>query len=37
MKIDFAKLTYQCSLYKDEIDESIQKVLNHGRYIMGRK
>jgi len=35
MKIDFAKLQYQYQLYKNEIDESIQKVLNHGKYIMG--
>jgi UDP-2-acetamido-2-deoxy-ribo-hexuluronate aminotransferase len=35
MTIDFAKLTYQYNLYKDEIDKAIQKVLNHGRYIMG--
>lgn len=35
MKIDFAKLTYQYNLYKNEIDEAIQKVLNHGKYIMG--
>jgi acetylornithine/succinyldiaminopimelate/putrescine aminotransferase len=34
-KIDFAKLTYQYNLYKDEIDEAIAKVLNHGKYIMG--
>jgi len=35
MKIDFAKLQYQYQLYKNEIDEAIQKVLNHGKYIMG--
>jgi len=35
MKIDFAKLTYQYNLYKEEIDEAIAKVLNHGKYIMG--
>jgi len=35
MKIDFAKLTYQYNLYKNEIDEAIAKVLNHGKYIMG--
>jgi len=35
MKIDFAKLTYQYNLYKEEIDSAIQKVLNHGKYIMG--
>ncbi|BCD67949.1 DegT/DnrJ/EryC1/StrS aminotransferase family protein [Nitratiruptor sp. YY09-18] len=35
MKIDFANLTYQYRLYKDEIDEAILKVLNHGKYIMG--
>jgi len=35
MKIDFAKLTYQYNLYKNEIDDAIAKVLNHGKYIMG--
>ncbi len=35
MKIDFAKLQYQYSLYKDEIDKAIHKVLEHGKYIMG--
>ncbi|WP_035588031.1 DegT/DnrJ/EryC1/StrS family aminotransferase [Hippea jasoniae] len=35
MKIDFAKLTYQYNLYKNEIDKAIQHVLNHGKYIMG--
>ena len=35
MKIDFANLKYQYNLYKEEIDEAIQKVLNHGKYIMG--
>ena len=35
MKIDFANLQYQYQLYKDEIDEAIVKVLNHGKYIMG--
>ena len=35
MKIDFAKLQHQYQLYKYEIDEAIQKVLNHGKYIMG--
>jgi len=35
MKIDFANLQYQYQLYKEEIDSAIQKVLNHGKYIMG--
>ena len=35
MKIDFANLQHQYQLYKQEIDEAIQKVLNHGKYIMG--
>jgi len=35
MKIDFANLQYQYQLYKQEIDKSINKVLNHGKYIMG--
>jgi len=35
MKIDFANLQYQYQLYKKEIDEAIQKVLSHGKYIMG--
>ena len=35
MKIDFANLQYQYQLYKEEIDEAIAKVLNHGKYIMG--
>jgi len=35
MKIDFANLQYQYQIYKDEIDEAITKVLNHGKYIMG--
>jgi len=35
MKIDFAKLIVQYQRYKTEIDEAIQKVLNHGKYIMG--
>jgi len=34
-KIDFANLQYQYQLYKQEIDEAIAKVLNHGKYIMG--
>ena len=33
--IDFANLQYQYQLYKQEIDEAIAKVLNHGKYIMG--
>ena len=35
MKIDFAKLTIQYKRYKEEIDSTIQNVLNHGKYIMG--
>jgi UDP-2-acetamido-2-deoxy-ribo-hexuluronate aminotransferase len=35
MKIDFAKLQYQYQLYKTEIDEAIQNVLNKSNYIMG--
>jgi len=35
MNIDFANLQYQYQLYKEEIDETIQKVLSHGKYIMG--
>ncbi len=35
MKIDFANLGYQYNLYKSEIDNAIQKVSNHGKFIMG--
>jgi len=35
MKIDFANLKYQHNLYKDEIESAINKVLNHGKFIMG--
>ncbi|MCD8410904.1 DegT/DnrJ/EryC1/StrS family aminotransferase [Tenacibaculum finnmarkense] len=35
MKIDFAKLQYQYQLYKQEIDSSIQAVLDKSNYIMG--
>lgn len=35
MKIDFANLQHQYQLYKDEIDEAINKVLNNSNYIMG--
>jgi len=35
MNIDFANLQYQYQFYKEEIDEAIQKVLSHGKYIMG--
>ena len=35
MKIDFAKLTNQYQRYKNEIDEAIANVLNHGKFIMG--
>jgi len=37
MKIDFAKLQYQYQLYKTEIDEAIQIVLNKSNYIMGEE
>jgi len=35
MKIDFANLKYQYKLYKPEIDEAIQRVLDNANYIMG--
>ena len=35
MKIDFANLKYQYSLYKDEIDRAIHSVLDKSNYIMG--
>lgn len=37
MKIDFANLQYQYQLYKIEIDEAIQSVLNKSNYIMGEE
>ena len=37
MKIDFANLQYQYQLYKTEIDEAIQNVLNKSNYIMGEE
>ena len=37
MKIDFANLQYQYQLYKDEIDQAIQDVLNKSNYIMGEE
>jgi UDP-2-acetamido-2-deoxy-ribo-hexuluronate aminotransferase len=37
MKIDFANLQYQYQLYKTEIDEAIQGVLNKSNYIMGEE
>jgi UDP-2-acetamido-2-deoxy-ribo-hexuluronate aminotransferase len=37
MKIDFANLKYQYSLYKDEIDEAIHSVLDKSNYIMGEE
>ncbi|TLP37788.1 DegT/DnrJ/EryC1/StrS family aminotransferase [Arcobacter arenosus] len=37
MKIDFAKLQDQYQLYKLEIDEAIQSVLNKSNYIMGEE
>ena len=37
MQIDFAKLQYQYQLYKPQIDEAIQKVLDKSNYIMGEE
>ncbi len=37
MKIDFANLQHQYQLYKPDIDERIQKVLNKSNYIMGEE
>jgi len=37
MKIDFANLQYQYQLYKTEIDEAIQAVLEKSNYIMGEE
>ncbi len=37
MKIDFANLQYQYKLYKDEIDEAIDEVLEKSNYIMGEE
>jgi UDP-2-acetamido-2-deoxy-ribo-hexuluronate aminotransferase len=37
MKIDFAKLQEQYQLYKIEIDEAIQNILNKSNYIMGEE
>ena len=37
MKIDFAKLQHQYQLYKTEIDEAIQAVLDKSNYIMGEE
>ena len=37
MKIDFANLQYQYSLYKDEIDKAIHNVLDKANYIMGEE
>ncbi len=37
MNIDFAKLQYQYQLYKTEIDEAIQAVLDKSNYIMGEE
>ncbi|GIU01294.1 aminotransferase [Sulfurovum sp. TSL6] len=37
MNIDFAKLQYQYQLYKTEIDEAIQSVLDKSNYIMGEE
>ena len=37
MNIDFAKLQYQYQLYKKDIDQNIQAVLNKSNYIMGEE
>lgn len=37
MKIDFAKLQYQYQLYKEDIDQNIQAVLNKSNFIMGEE
>lgn len=37
MTIDFANLQYQYQLYKTEIDEAIQSVLDKSNYIMGEE
>jgi UDP-2-acetamido-2-deoxy-ribo-hexuluronate aminotransferase len=37
MQIDFANLKYQYKLYKDEIDQAIQNVLDKSNYIMGNE
>jgi len=37
MTIDFAKLQHQYQLYKTEIDEAIQAVLDKSNYIMGEE
>ena len=37
MNIDFAKLQYQYQLYKTEIDEAMQAVLDKSNYIMGEE
>ena len=37
MKIDFANLKYQYTLYKDDIDNAISNVLDKSNYIMGEE
>lgn len=37
MNIDFANLQYQYQLYKEQIDQKIQTVLNNSNYIMGQE
>jgi UDP-2-acetamido-2-deoxy-ribo-hexuluronate aminotransferase len=37
MKIDFAKLQHQYQLYKSDIDNAIQSVLNKSNYILGEE
>ena len=36
-KIDFANLKYQHTLYQSEIEKAVDKVYNHGRFIMGHE
>lgn len=37
MNIDFANLQYQYQLYKDDVDNRVQAVLNKSSYIMGEE
>jgi len=37
MQIDFANLQYQYQLYKSEIDDAVQSILNKANYIMGEE
>ena len=36
-KIEFIDLKAQQSLIRDKINERVNRVLNHGKYIMGQK